>query len=113
MKTKALTLSEKVALIDFATPNLYFYSYIESMSFTEKKKEIEKQFSEIENVDDLLEVFNDTETFRKEMKVLEHGFAAIAGSNWDKMLVSFRGQEYVINDRNHTIEKYNGRNGFI
>ena len=108
---KNLTLKTKESFLNWNTEGFFYYE-TEHMSFTEKKAEIKKQFSEIENIENLMEAFNDTEIFRNEMEVLEHGYATATGSNYDKMVVVFRNEKYVINDRANFVVKFNGENGF-
>jgi len=108
---KNLTLKTKERFLNWNTENYFAYE-TQYMSLKEKRAEIKKQFSEIENIEDLMEAFNDTENFRNEMEVFEHGYATATGSNWDKMVVGFRGVKYVINDRENFVVKYNGENGF-
>jgi len=109
---KNLTLETKESFLNWNTEG-YFAHETQYMSITEKRAEIKKQFSETENIEDLMEAFNDTEIFRNEMEVLEHGYATATGSNWDKMIVVFRGEKYVINDRENFVVKFNGENGFM
>lgn len=108
---ETLTLKTKESFLNWNT-ECVFDCETQYMRLAEKRSEIKKQFSEIENIEDLMEAFNDTENFRNEMEVLEHGYATATGSNWDKMVVEFRGEKYVINDKQNHIVKYNGENGF-
>ena len=108
---KNLTLKTKESFLNWNTEGYFSYE-TEHKSFTEKKVEIKKQFSEIENIEDLMEAFNDTNTFREEMNLLEHGYATATGSNYDKMVVEFRNVKYVINDRENFVVKLNDENGF-
>jgi len=109
---KTLTLKTKERFLTWNTEG-FFAHETQYMSFTEKKVEIKKQFSETENIENLMEVFNDTKIFRDEMEVLKHGYATATGSNYDKMVVVFRGEKYVINDRENSVVKFNGENGFM
>ena len=109
---KNLTLKTKERFLNWITFG-YFRYETQNMSLKEKRTEIEKQFYKIENIENLLEAFNDTEIFRNEMEVLEHGYATATGSNWDKMVVVFRVEKYVINDRENLVVKFNGENGFM
>lgn len=108
---KNLTLKTKESFLNWNTENYFAYE-TQYMSLKEKRAEIKKQFAEIENIDNLMEAFNDTDVFRNEIEVLEHGYATATGSNYDKMVVLFRGIKYVINDRENYVVKYNGKNGF-
>ncbi len=108
---KNLTLKSKESFLNWNTEG-YFAHETQHMSLKEKREEIRNQFSKIGNTSDLLEAFNDTSIFREEIEVLEHGYATATGSNYDKMVVKFRGQKYVINDREGFVVKYNGKNGF-
>lgn len=109
---KKLTLKTKESFLNWNTEGYFAYE-TQYMSLTEKRTEIKKQFSETENIENLMEAFNNTEIFRNEMEVLEHGYATATGSNWDKMVVVFRGEKYVINDRENFVVKFNGGNGFM
>ena len=109
---KTLTLKTKERFLNWNTEGYFAYE-TQYMSFTEKKVEIKKQFSETENIENLMEAFNDTKIFRDEMGVLEHGYATATGGNYDKMVVVFRGEKYVINDRENFVVKFNGENGFM
>jgi hypothetical protein len=108
---KTLTLKKQESFLNWNTEGLFSYE-TQHMSLKERRKEIRTQFSKVENVADLLEAYNDTFIFRNEMKILEHGYATASGSNYDKMVVEFRGKKYVINDRENYVVKYNGENGF-
>jgi len=108
---KNLTLKTKERFLNWNTEGYFAYE-TEHLISTEKNIEIKKQFSETENIENLMEAFNDTSTFRNEMKVLEHGYATATGSNYDKMVVDFRECKYVINDRENFVVKFNGENGF-
>ena len=102
---------ENQKFLNWYTEN-FFDFYTRNMNKKEKKQELKKQLSMIKNINDLMQAFNDTETFRNEMNILEHGYATATGSNYDKMVVIFRGKKYVINDREHFVTIYNGENGF-
>lgn len=108
---KTLTLKKQESFLNWNTEGLFAHE-AQYMSLKEKREEIKNQFSKVENATDLLEAFNDTSIFRAEMKMLEHGYATATGSNYDKMVVEFRGKKYVINDRENYVVKYNGENGF-
>ena len=108
---KNLTLKTKESFLNWNTENYFAYE-TQYKSLKGKRAEIKKQFSETENIENLMEAFNDTEIFRNEMEVLEHGYATATGSNYDKMVVVFRNEKYVINDRENFVEKFNGENGF-
>lgn len=108
---KTLTLKKKEALLNWNTKGWFDFN-TKSLSVKNKRDEIRSEFSKIGNVDDLLEAFNNTSRFRSEMKVIEHGYATATGSNYDKMIIEFRGEKYVINDRKNSVQKYDGTNGF-
>jgi hypothetical protein len=108
---KNLTLKTKESFLNWNTEGCFAHE-TQYMSVTEKRAEIKKRFSETENIENLIEAFNDTEIFRNEMEVLEHGYATATGGNYDKMVVVFRSEKYVINDRANFVVKFNGENGF-
>jgi len=108
---KKLNLKEKENFLNWYSEK-YFDFETRFLNKKEKKEEIKKQFAEIKNLKDLLEIYFDTYIFRKEMQILEHGFGAVTGNNWDKKIVMFRGVKVVINDKYHTISLFNGENGF-
>ena len=108
---KTLTLKAKEQFLNWNTEGNFTHA-TQNLSLKVKREAIKKEFAETTNVEDLLEAFNDTKAFRAEMEVLENGYATATGSNWDKMVVLFRSVKYVINDREHTVVKYNGENGF-
>ena len=83
-------------------------SYAESRFLSDKERNelINKEFSEVANLENELEAYNDTYAFRKECVMLEHDFADASGSNYDYMLVEYRGKKYVINDRRNTVTPY-------
>ena len=122
---KNLTLNEKTDLLIFI--NGYWGQYLNCASSWNENKQLHKvmryslreytiivdnEISKIKNIHNLIEAMTDSDIFRKEMNVLEHGFATATGSNWDKMVVEFRKEKFVINDRNMTVEIFNGENGF-
>ena len=76
------------------------------LSISESKALIEKKISEVANLENELEAYNDTYAFRKECVMLEHGYADASGSNYDWMLVEYRGKKYEINDRRNTVTRY-------
>jgi len=76
------------------------------LSMSETKALIEKEFSEVADLENELEAYNDTYDFRKECVMLEHGYADASGSNYDWMLVEYRGKKYEINDRRNTVTRY-------
>ena len=76
------------------------------LSAKERNELINKKFSEVKNLKDKLEAYNDTYAFRKECVMLEHDFADASGSNYDYMLVEYRGKKYEINDRRNTVTRY-------
>ena len=76
------------------------------LSDSETKALIEKEFSEVADLETELEAYYDTYAFRKECVMLEHDFADASGSNYDYMLVEYRGKKYVINDRRNTVTPY-------
>ena len=76
------------------------------LSISEIEALIEKKISEVANLENELEAYNDTYDFRKECVMLEHGYADASGSNYDYMLVEYRGKKYVINDRRNTVTRY-------
>ena len=76
------------------------------LSTEETKELINREFSEVENLENELEAYNDTYDFRKECVMLEHDFADASGSNYDLMLVEYRGKKYVINDRINTVTPF-------
>lgn len=108
---KTLTLKKQESFLNWNTEGLFAHE-TQYMSLKHKREEIRSQFSKTENVADLLEAYNDTSIFRSEMKMLEHDYATATGSNYDKMVVEFRGKKYVINDMENFVVKYNGENGF-
>lgn len=108
---KTLTLKKQESFLNWNTEG-FFAHKTQYMSLKEKREEIRNQFSKVTNISELLEAFNDTSIFRAEMRILEHSYATVTGSNYDKMVVEFRGQKYVINDRENYVVKYNGKNGF-
>ena len=73
------------------------------LSKKETRALIDKRFSEVENIEDKLEAYNDTYDFRKDCVMLEHDYADACGSNYDYMLVEYKGEKYIINDRRHTV----------
>ena len=76
------------------------------LSTKETEALINKKFSEIENLEDKLGAYYDTYDFRKECVMLDHDFADASGSNYDWMLVEYRGKKYEINDRRNTVTRY-------
>lgn len=108
---KTLTLKKQESFLNWNTEGYFAYE-TQYLSLKAKRAEIRKQFKETKDLKDLLEAFNDSLIFRSEMKMLEHGYATATGSNYDKMVVEFRGVKYVINDRENYVVKYNGKNGF-
>jgi len=76
------------------------------LSANETKELINREFSEVENLENELEAYNDTYAFRKECVMLDHDFADASGSNYDLMLVEYRGKKYEINDRRNTVTRY-------
>ena len=76
------------------------------LSDSETNALIEKKYSEVANLENELEAYNDTYAFRKECVMLEHGYADASGSNYDWMLVEYRGKKYEINDRRNTVTRY-------
>ena len=76
------------------------------LSKKETKAFIEKRFAEVANVEDKLEAYYDTYDFRKECKLLDHDFVVHGGSDYDWMLVEYKGEKYVINDRWNTVTCY-------
>ena len=76
------------------------------MSEKEAKTLIEKEFSDVKNLKTELEAYYDTYAFMKESVMLEHDYAGACGSNYDLMLVEYRGKKYVINDRINTVTPF-------
>ena len=76
------------------------------LSDNETNALIEKRYSEVTNLENELEAYNDTYAFRKECVMLDHDFADASGSNYDLMLVEYRGKKYEINDRRNTVTRY-------
>jgi len=122
---KNLTLSQKTSLLTFVHGDWSYAldcanDYQENKQLHKSVKRTKKDYTRIvdgeilklSNVDREFEAMTDTDLFRSEMEVIDHGFATATGSNWDKMIVKFRREMYVINDRNHSVVKYNGENGF-
>ena len=81
-------------------PDCYF------LSVSETEALIKKRFAEVTNVEDKLEAYYDTYDFRKECKLLDHDFVVHGGSDYDWMLVEYKGEKYVINDRWNTVTCY-------
>ena len=79
------------------------------LSKKETRALIDKRFSEVENLEAKLEAYNDTHDFRKECVILEHGYADACGSNYDYMLVEYKGEKYIINDRMNTVTLYKNK----
>ena len=76
------------------------------LSDSETNALIEKKYSEIANLENELEAYNDTYDFRKECVMLDHDYADACGSNYDWMLVKYRGKKYVINEQRGTVMPY-------
>lgn len=116
---KKLSYARKIEILDFYdgswayNPDFGTYNGTDFNVRNKAEQEyINNEFSQLENVENLIEALDDTSVFRNEMDVLEHGFATATGSNYDKMVVEFRGEKYVINDREHWVQVYDGENGF-
>ena len=76
------------------------------LSTMETEALIEKEFSEVADLENELEAYNDTYAFRKECVMLDHDFADASGSNYDYMLVEYRGKKYEINERMNTVIRH-------
>lgn len=120
---KKLTFAQKLKIIylHYSDEN-YFYLYAQGDYSMPVKVDaskrthqgvIQKEWEKIEKIaadKRYLEVINDTSAFRAESELIDHGYSGWTGSNYDKMLVRFCGEEYVINDKEKYITKYNGLN---
>ena len=76
------------------------------LSMSETKALIEKEFSEVADLENELEAYNDIYDFRKECVMLDHDYADACGSNYDWMLVEYKGEKYVINEQRSTVTPY-------
>lgn len=121
-----MNLTEKTNLLRFIDNNWGYFlncanSYgankelpkYERLTIKEYTAIVDKEIAKVENIEREFEAMTNSEVFRNEMKVLEHGFATATGSNWDKMIVEFRGEKYVIDDLRYTIEIANGENEYV
>ena len=80
------------------------------LSDSETNALIEKKYSEVANLENELEAYNDTYDFRKECVILDDDYADVCGSSYGWMLVKYRGKKYEINDiMNMVIRHENSR----
>ena len=77
-----------------------------SLSIKETEELIEKRFSEVENLENELEAYNDTYAFRKESVMLEHDYPDLNGYSYDRTIVEYKGKKYKIKGQIGTVTKY-------
>jgi hypothetical protein len=105
------TLKTRELFLNWYTAGLFYFN-TRYMSVKEKRNLIINQFAQIKNLSDLFEAYYDTSVFRSEMIIEEHGYSCATGSSFDKLLVSFRKEWYVVDDKHNFVARYNGSNGF-
>ena len=109
MTTKK-SLREKIDFLNwYLRYRIEDFAESEFLSISETNALIEKKYSEIENIEDKLEAYNNTYAFRQECVILKQDYVNAYGLNYDRMLVEYKGKKYVINDLRNTVTLYKNK----